>query len=763
MDLRSWRWRLVTISVSVLLGLALVGFGSFLGGFDHDELDYDEERVVGIPPGGNDHKPIPSYSGAHPSQLTRPEETFPFPIPLGEIGPVQPLFAGPPEYPFLCQTEESKLGQPLVDNQQGWGIRVYALDPEGKKTDEVIGFSKDCSIPTQVSYYYSSKNDGYFRVFSDDAIDDVAQLELNGEQVPFIVRVEMGTINRFIYSIAVLKGARDTEAKADASHWNRRLIYQFRGGVGVGFEQGKNKATSMLKRRKAQLALGYAVVHSSGNQTSNHYNIWMQEDIALRLKQQFVGRYGQPLYTVGVGGSGGAIQQYLLGQNRQGTLDAAIPLMSYPDMVSQTIYALDCDLLEYYFDVTDGRNPKWQSWENRTLIEGVHAKNTDEVRYGYLYRLSRMFMGLWPAPPGGESECTQGWRGPSQLVHNPNFVSTYKRYKHHVRRDVHWSHWENLKQIYGVTDNGYARDTWDNVGVQYGLAALTNGHISTEEFLHVNRKIGGWRKQHVMKKPSFWLLDGDSDLDELSVWSHRNMTLEGEGGVAPRTEADLDAITAAYRAGVVFIGKIDIPIIDVRHYLDPYSDMHHSFASFATRQRMIDFQGHADQQVVWVSDRDYNPTSRAFAVVEEWMANRLGGKSLIDAMPVSARDTCFDGVGAIIASGQGVWDGEWNGKADGRCMQTYPNYHSSRMMAGDSIRGDIFKCALQPVEEALAKGLYGPVDMENHIDELKAIFPQGVCDYSKPGLGYPADYINELKIASALNSTSRHIAANASR
>jgi hypothetical protein len=41
-----------------------------------------------------------------------------------------------------------------------------------------------------------------------------------------------------------------------------------------------------------------------------------------------------PYYTVGVGGSGGAIQQYVFGQNHPGLLDAAIPQYSYSDMIT---------------------------------------------------------------------------------------------------------------------------------------------------------------------------------------------------------------------------------------------------------------------------------------------------------------------------------------------------------------------------------------------------------------------------------------------
>ena len=38
---------------------------------------------------------------------------------------------------------------------------------------------------------------------------------------------------------------------------------------------------------------------------------------------------------------------------------------------------------------------------------------------------------------------------------------------------------------------GFARQPYDNVGVQYGLAALNNGDITKEEFLHLNEKVGG--------------------------------------------------------------------------------------------------------------------------------------------------------------------------------------------------------------------------------------------------------------------------------
>ena len=46
------------------------------------------------------------------------------------------------------------------------------------------------------------------------------------------------------------------------------------------------------------------------------------------------------------------------------------------------------------------------------------------------------------------------------------------------RRRSSWTHWDDLRNIYGVLPNGDARIPWDNVGVQYGLQALRDGKIT---------------------------------------------------------------------------------------------------------------------------------------------------------------------------------------------------------------------------------------------------------------------------------------------
>ncbi len=233
---------------------------------------------------------------------------------------------------------------------------------------------------------------------------------------------------------------------------------------------------------------------------------------------------------------------------------------------------------------------------------------------------------------------------------------------------------------------------------------------------------------------------------QFDPWSSRNMRLSPDGGVtpAPRTTGDRQAIAAAYESGLVFQGDIDLPIIDWRHYLEDQLDMHNSHQSFAARERMLNHDRRAGNQVIWFTDARpavaFDQTPEALAVIDAWMANIRSApwRGVVGNKPALAVDRCFTTAGQEIASGPHVWDGILDGRPAGACTATFPLYGTSRIVAGGPIEGGIFACSRQSVAAAIGRGLYGswqPSSAERQ--RLEQIFPSGVCDYRKRDAGKP--------------------------
>ena len=100
--------------------------------------------------------------------------------------------------------------------------------------------------------------------------------------------------------------------------WNERLVYTFGGGCNVGYHQGLGSGGVL---NDLFLSRGYAVASSSLNVYDNNCSEVISAEVALMVKEHFAETYGVPRYTIGWGGSGGAIQQHLIGNNYPGILD----------------------------------------------------------------------------------------------------------------------------------------------------------------------------------------------------------------------------------------------------------------------------------------------------------------------------------------------------------------------------------------------------------------------------------------------------------
>ena len=632
-----------------------------------------------------------------------------------------PMFTGPQQTPFVCTTAQFGL-QPKVDSAAAPG---YKVSDAGGAT---IGYSRDCSIDTFVTYLYRASNNSWKALPAGDRPADMSTVTLaDGRSVDFIVRREVGSINRFLYSIAMLSAgpAADTAAQDDTSLWNRKLLYWFQGGVAIGHSQGTVHSGSL---NPDILRQGWAIVHSSGNNTGTHYNMNLAGETAMMTKERFIERYGVPLYTVGLGGSGGAIQQYLIAQNHPGVLDGLLPVQSYPDMVTQTIHVGDCELLEYYMDATDRTNAKWRTTKNRTWLVGFNAEQDDVGNNAKVNdALAPLKTALGYSTAKGSTECVPAWRGLTPLAMNPLYGQAPNQQNWEPLTDIaaiRWTHYDDLRNVYGVDATGAARVTWDNVGVQYGLRSLKEGKITPAEFLHLNWYIGGWKHPSQMVQETFpFFGTSQAEINKaltipgyFDPWSSKNM-LAGSGPQqpTPRSKGDPIAMRAAYTSGHVFSGKLEVPAIDHRQYMERELDMHNSHQSFAARQRVLDRMDNSDHMVIWFTDTTpgvakASQSLEALAVMDRWMTNiRLNpGRGIARNKPAEAADACYDLQGQLIYRGDDAWNGILDRKPVGACTQKFPLYGTSRIVAGAPIEGGIYDCARKSVNRALADGTYAP-------------------------------------------------------
>ncbi len=529
-----------------------------------------------------------------------------------------PVFSGPHQNPFVCETEAAGLGKPLDAN---------------------------CSAATKVEYFYKAAGAAGMK-----------PLDANGARpadAEFTVRRETGTINRAIYVITV----RHEPGAALNSAWNGRLIYSFGGGCRAGFHQAKPLAGF----DEASLRKGYATAASSLNVFGNNCNDVISAETMMMVKEHFIKTYGVPVATIGSGGSGGSMQQHLIAQNYPGLLDGITPSASYPDIVTIVAPVSDCTLLNRAFE-----GGEWTD-EQKTAVSGFATwKTCGSWMKSFSPALIR---------PGNCDASIPAERR-YDPVRNP--------------KGVRCTIQDNHVNIFGRDARGFALRALDNDGVQYGLAAFNDGKITAEQFVKLNERVGGY---------------------------------DADGNLTPgRTIAGSQVLRTAYRTGRVNAGGGSlgsIPIIDFRRYVDQTGDIHDSIRSLATRARLVRSSGGAANRVMLTNPpRGVNPVW----LVDEWLDN-------------IRKDPSADTAAAKLARNKpaALRDGCWTegGEPAEQCGQLYPVSGDPRMVAGAPVAGDVLKCALKPVDAAE----YRQSLSAEQLARLKAAFPRGVCDYTRPGVG----------------------------
>jgi hypothetical protein len=567
-----------------------------------------------------------------------------------------PILSGPHLTPYECRTVESGLGPPLDEN---------------------------CSAARRIDYFYRA-SDNTFKPLADPSgprpSDLVTTTTNDGHTAPYIVRVDSGTINRSIYRIAILDDPRPTEGNGEwkpGPGWNRKLAVGFGGGAGTQYNQGVNQATGALN--DVYLSRGFAFMISTELVNQQHGNAVLQGEALMMLKEYFIERVGAPKWTVGHGGSGGAIQQLVITQIYPGLLDGLQPTLSYPD---SSLHTADCGLLQNFWRKSD---PAVWTDAKKMAVEGFTK--------GTCAAWERSFVPVLTAT--NARGCAL--KDASKVYHPVNNP-----------KGVRCTMQEMRANIYGRDPKtGFARKPQDNTGLEYGLAALNSGAITVDEFLELNEKIGG------------------NDIDG--------------NFVAGRSSGDVIAIRALYESGLINSGGgglANVPILHARPYTDAIGDIHDRHRDLTIRARLQRANGRSDNQVIWTGPpRERNQTggvdltSLSIDVMNRWLDAMAADPAppstdkVVRHKPAEAVDACWDAAGNRI-----VEAASFDGK--GRCNALYPVHGEPRLAAGAPLTNDVVKCRLKPINYADYKAQFTDQQRARH----RALFPEGVCDFSKPGV-----------------------------
>lgn len=539
-----------------------------------------------------------------------------------------------------------------------------------------------CDLPVRYQYWYKSTSGGNLKAYDPKSPpSDVATTTTDqGRTVPYVVREEIGAQDRGEYRIAVLDDPKAAwKPWAPQKGWNGKTYIT--GGSGCGMHHGQTTSPSVIDENA--LHRGFAVISTSLDHNTLNCNLVVQAEALMMLKERVIEAYGPIRWTIGSGCSGGSIYQQQVANAYPGIFDGILPACSYPDTWSTMIEVEDCELLGSYF-ADPSRWAPGVAWPE-SLQAAVAGHPTTSICRAWrdVYGFSETMNSRQSTHPLNTQDCA----APAGKAFDPTTNP----------KGLRCSLQDYMVSVLGKRPDGKANRPWDNVGVQYGLAALKAGTLTLPQFLDLNAKIGS-----------------------------RNIDFTQQAG---RVAADTAALPTTYRGGLVDeADNLDlVPIIDLRGH--DVEEIHHDYRSYVQRARLDRSNGGHANQVIWTGaialTGDTTFGEQALTVMDQWLAGIKGDRSslplaqkVIRHKPPLAHDRCTDGQGHDLDTAL--------------CPALNPYYASPRIVAGSPFTEDAVKCQLKP----LVQSDYSPVQFTPaQWSQLRALFPKGVCDWSRPGVG----------------------------
>jgi hypothetical protein len=556
-----------------------------------------------------------------------------------------------------------------------------------------------CNAPATFSYEYKSSVTGQLEPYdpSSPPQDMATATTQNGVTVPFVVRFETGYEDRDQYQIAVLfQPGKPWAAWAPQPQFVHKLLVTHGASCGAdhqsstapsttsdtaGVPGGPGAGSSPL----TALGLGYAVMSTALDNAGHNCDLVTEAESLVMAKQHLIDHYGTLEFTIGTGCSGGSLVQQQVANAYPGIYQGILPQCSFPDAWSTGQQLADYQLTRDYFENPGawGTGVVWTPLQI-AAVQG-HPDYANSVELSTLY---------WPTLADPAYACAGVGASQRWSPSNPTGV----------RCDLE----DYMKNVFGPYQGsdpyGYAGIPLDNVGVEYGLTALQQGLITPAQFVDLNEKIGGFD--------------------------------DNFGKTTTRFAAQEPALTYDYRSGAVNETNdlTDVAIIDLRG--PDAGTFHDAYRSWAVRARLERQEGRFPKNdVIWFGETpligDPQYTSEGLLAMDRWLsavdndtrAVPLAEK-IADDRPADVHDQCSDVAGLDQVALPGVGP-----VCELPLLET--RFGTPRTVAGESIATDVEKCQLTPLRQS---SFYPVTFTGAEWAALEATFPDGVCDFTTPGV-----------------------------
>ncbi len=596
-----------------------------------------------------------------------------------------PLFAGPWQSPFLCQTDAFEIAPGLG-----------RLPPAAPPT---------CAVPARDADVWLLP-DGRIEVRAPEAPAPALRVRL-------LTRV----IDRAIAQVAVpvpAAGADFAPGRRSAP-WNGKLVYKFGGGCRGGwYRQGANTAGVL----DAQLlAAGYAVASASLNVFGNNCNDLLAAEVMAMVKEAFIEQVGPPLFTLGFGCSGGSYQGLQIADNYPGLLDGIVVGCVFPEVGQAMLVTLfDARLLQHYFDGAAASGHAWTEAEQLAVSGFASLAN---LRVG--------------AEGAGRIDATP--RSDRISAEFDAVVSERLRWHPQLRpQGARATVFDHTVNVYGRDPvTGHARWPLDNRGVRYGLAAWRAGQIDGERFVHLNEHVGG-----LDRNGEFVAARTVHDIEATRAAYATGRILDGGQGLATTPVIDYRAWADRIAGGDTHLAFHSASLRERMRRANGDSSNLVALQEDGScvgcplfsleRPLLRDAVAAMDE---WLTNLAAQPRSAgvglAASVATEDRAARRA--RVLAARPTSLRDACvLPDPGSENLQGGGTRVVAVPTADGNACSSQFPRFAAPRLVAGAALANDVVACARRSLGEADFANNAGVALTPAQVQRLRAAFPDGVCD-----------------------------------